>query len=1527
MGKCLIFYIVHLELLLYHVSRSTNVECPDLTNVDYDQTYISHVESFSSHEGLNSMVMNGDHGSVYLGAFNSIHHLAKNLSHIRTYYYDFYKDAVNIRFLLIDDVNNVLIACGDMHNGLCFRHALENIRHNVTLLKDFEETSASYIMSINGSTVGLVSSYQNQTRFYIARTLDAGFDYQYQQSISTKVWDQDLTGFRLLYNQTAESEFAIRSELSVSEKFVNTYVIDYIYAFLYDGFSYFVTKQPRKINSKTNEIRLVRVCQNDVGYFSYMELTLICKSDSRKFRNPIDGYLANVSTDYIARNKMSNSDSNTVLFLLCGLDDDGKSNKYAVCKYSMSELNAAFDKAFAKCKSERGNRGLEFFSNGEENYCGIGGNGTMGDVCPKVPSGTDHIHSQEKFVGKNILLNSKGEDLSTLVSAPSSLAVLVYGSSTILAMSFSSGDIGVYHIGAYYKLGVPNIVVKITDKPFTKHMEVQKSEIYAMTFSSVYKISLKDFCTVIPTCRQCVMTDFLGCGYCNGRNCTTKDACNELRGNWSNKTCPPIVTSVTPHSGPVEGGTDITICGQALGHTTRHPQIVSVRSVSMGSLASCLTTNKENYNKLICKTKTRLNSTGDIGNITTPMSMHIFAALPPFESDFDHFEINKTLSLGAFTFKMIELFGFHPIKGPKRGGTKVTIFGNNLDIGSKADILIGSSQCAIMSRNSSQIQCKTSSYQDNTARSLVGAPSVKSENKVKVVIDNAVKFADDQFSYMPNPNVSVPKVPFRSIASGGIQIRIPGSNLNSVASPYVTITMRRLSKNVDCSVVKDPNKEVEYLAFFTPPFTLVTENYREGMLTITLDEQVLETPGIHVYPDPVFDEFVYSESKEVFTIDIKGQDLDNGCQTYVEDSNLKCDYQIYIGDLICPDLSVNDEALVCKAKRSYIANNTDNKVFPVTVYMGNLKKQVGLIDISRSNTGTIVGVICGVLLTLLVIGCVFFICRCIKKKKKLVSSPGNNGNNLGVHYTHHNEHENEQHGNEDRVPLLSISSIRQRLPSDLLNEITPLLIESSQLEYDKDNIIGKGNFGMVFHGTYYPADGVTDRVRVAIKTMSRIEDYHSIELFLKEALLMKDFEDEHVLTLIGVLLEDYSSPFVVLPFMKHGDLLMFIRNPSNRPTIKDLIGFGLQACKGMKYLAFKRFVHRDLAARNCMLDEDFTVKVADFGLARDIYEKEYYKPHDRIGRMPVKWMALESLQQQKFNTKTDVWSFGILMWELLTRGVTPYPDVDAFDVCDYLLDGRRLKQPEYCPHELYKIMLRCWAPSANDRPTFEELVDLITVIHMNVHGVHYPGLDITYVNLDHHPYPSMLRTSESASTGDSVFSPDSGLHKPISAITEKDEEGYLVPSTSETPSFLTGGTTSSHLNESKEQAISGVSQSSPGVLNKSPMHHQDKPAENTYVDQSKGASANPSVSALKQSSFVVPDSPVTSRPRLKESMPQEPMYVNETDSTEDISKNLPSNSYYNVNDMEDGLISNPTYAEGGDQLFKPKNRNNGNNRE
>ncbi|KFQ09035.1 hypothetical protein N330_10422, partial [Leptosomus discolor] len=158
---------------------------------------------------------------------------------------------------------------------------------------------------------------------------------------------------------------------------------------------------------------------------------------------------------------------------------------------------------------------------------------------------------------------------------------------------------------------------------------------------------------------------------------------------------------------------------------------------------------------------------------------------------------------------------------------------------------------------------------------------------------------------------------------------------------------------------------------------------------------------------------------------------------------------------------------------------------------------------------------------------------------------------------------------------------------------------------------------------------------------------------------------------------------------------------------------------GMEYLAQKKFVHRDLAARNCMLDETLTVKVADFGLARDVFGKEYYSVRQhRHAKLPVKWMALESLQTQKFTTKSDVWSFGVLMWELLTRGASPYPGVDPYDMARYLLQGSRLLQPHHCPDTLYGVMLSCWAPTPEERPSFTGLVGELEHVLATLEGEH-----------------------------------------------------------------------------------------------------------------------------------------------------------------------------------------------------------------
>jgi serine/threonine protein kinase len=145
----------------------------------------------------------------------------------------------------------------------------------------------------------------------------------------------------------------------------------------------------------------------------------------------------------------------------------------------------------------------------------------------------------------------------------------------------------------------------------------------------------------------------------------------------------------------------------------------------------------------------------------------------------------------------------------------------------------------------------------------------------------------------------------------------------------------------------------------------------------------------------------------------------------------------------------------------------------------------------------------------------------------------------------------------------------------------------------------------------------------------------------------------------------------------------------------------------MAYIASMKYVHRDLAARNCLLDHDLkTIKVADFGLSRDIYERSYYRQGSSQA-VPVKWMSPESIRNKMYNYKTDVWSYGVVMWELMTRCVMPYENISNSDMIHFLEAGNRLPCPAYCPKILYETMQKCWNINPKQRPSFDELVDQV----------------------------------------------------------------------------------------------------------------------------------------------------------------------------------------------------------------------------
>ncbi|KAH7978742.1 hypothetical protein HPB49_006574 [Dermacentor silvarum] len=194
---------------------------------------------------------------------------------------------------------------------------------------------------------------------------------------------------------------------------------------------------------------------------------------------------------------------------------------------------------------------------------------------------------------------------------------------------------------------------------------------------------------------------------------------------------------------------------------------------------------------------------------------------------------------------------------------------------------------------------------------------------------------------------------------------------------------------------------------------------------------------------------------------------------------------------------------------------------------------------------------------------------------------------------------------------------------------------------------------------------------------------------------------------------------VIVEYAAHGNLRDFLRThrPSSgyeqaigadlKPktlTHKDLVSFAYQVARGMEYLASKKCIHRDLAARNVLVVENNVMKIADFGLARDLHNIDYYKKKSD-GRLPVKWMAPEALFDRVYTTQSDVWSYGILLWEIMTLGGTPYPSVPIEKLFQLLRDGHRMEKPQGCSLEVYVIMRECWNQSPYQRPTFTELVE------------------------------------------------------------------------------------------------------------------------------------------------------------------------------------------------------------------------------
>uniref|UniRef100_UPI00398F2157 fibroblast growth factor receptor 4-like isoform X1 n=1 Tax=Pristiophorus japonicus TaxID=55135 RepID=UPI00398F2157 len=328
-------------------------------------------------------------------------------------------------------------------------------------------------------------------------------------------------------------------------------------------------------------------------------------------------------------------------------------------------------------------------------------------------------------------------------------------------------------------------------------------------------------------------------------------------------------------------------------------------------------------------------------------------------------------------------------------------------------------------------------------------------------------------------------------------------------------------------------------------------------------------------------------------------------------------------------------------------------------------------------------------------------------------------------------------------------------------------------EFHRDKLIlgkplGEGCFGQVVKAEAYGInkDNPDKPVTVAVKSLKDDATEKDLADLISEMEMMK-MMDKHknIINLLGACTQD-GLLYVIVEYAAKGNLREYLRArrppgmdynfqitkvPEEQLTFKDLVSSAYQVARGMEYLASKKCIHRDLAARNVLVTEDNVMKIADFGLARGVNNIDYYKKTTN-GRLPVKWMAPEALFDRVYTHQSDVWSFGVLMWEIFTLGGSPYPGIPVEELFKLLKEGHRMDKPSNCTHELYLLTRECWHAVSSQRPTFKQLVAELDKVLTSISD-EYLDLSTPFEQYS----PSCEDSNSTCSSNDSVFA-----HEPLS---------------------------------------------------------------------------------------------------------------------------------------------------------------------
>ncbi|XP_063592101.1 tyrosine-protein kinase Dnt-like [Penaeus indicus] len=261
----------------------------------------------------------------------------------------------------------------------------------------------------------------------------------------------------------------------------------------------------------------------------------------------------------------------------------------------------------------------------------------------------------------------------------------------------------------------------------------------------------------------------------------------------------------------------------------------------------------------------------------------------------------------------------------------------------------------------------------------------------------------------------------------------------------------------------------------------------------------------------------------------------------------------------------------------------------------------------------------------------------------------------------------------------------------------------------------EGSFGRVFRG-WIQRDRPEQDQQVLIKTVTEGAPHDEVVALYRDGTHLFNLYHRNVLTMVGISFADNSSPFLIYPFHGYSNLKLYLQeHRGGHLRATELVELAVQAAHGLAFLHTANVLHGDVAARNCVVSEKLQLRITDAALSRDLFPSDYEAVGAELAR-PIKWLAYEAITDRIISTASDVWSYGVLLWELTTLAQQPYVEVAACEMGEYLRDGYRLAQPLNCPDDLYKVMAFCWAIHPHDRPHAKLILDYLAAFHQQLNS-------------------------------------------------------------------------------------------------------------------------------------------------------------------------------------------------------------------